>query len=66
MNAQLKDLLLENWLRNRNNGLITWTTKDNKTIPIKDLSAQHLKNIINILTTDENFSDLIVDSDSIY
>lgn len=48
MKAKFKDLLTEYWLRKRNNGTIVWTTKDGKDIPIKDLSDDHLVNILNM------------------
>ena len=57
--ADLNDLLQEQWLRRRNNGEITWTTKDNKTIPIKDMTDTHLDNAINKLAQDMDTWDLL-------
>ena len=54
MEANLTDLLKEQWLRNRNSGNLTWTTRDRKVIPIKDMSDNHLKNTINMIIRNEN------------
>ena len=54
MEANLTDLLKEQWLRNRNSGNLTWTTRDGKVVPIKDMSDNHLKNTINMIIRNEN------------
>lgn len=47
MKAKLKDLYKELWLRRRNSGELVWKSKDG-SIPIKDMTDEHLKNAINI------------------
>ena len=44
--ATLKDLLLEKWLRMRDEGKIVWETRNGKRILLKNLSDNHLDNII--------------------
>lgn len=47
--ANIDDLKLEQWIRQRNSGQIMWKTKDGREIPIKDMSDTHLANAINML-----------------
>lgn len=49
INATLKDLELELWLRNRNSGELVWTTKTQKQVPIKDMTDTHLHNTLRML-----------------
>lgn len=41
--AVLEDLLQEQWIRDRNSGNIVWVTKNGESIPIKDMTDQHLQ-----------------------
>lgn len=45
--ADIDDLELELWLRQRDEGLIVWKTKSGETIQLKNMSDNHLKNAIN-------------------
>lgn len=47
--ANIDDLELELWLRQRNSGSIYWKTRSDKEISIKDIPNAHLVNIINML-----------------
>lgn len=47
--ADLEDLKLEYWLRQRNADRIAWVTKEGKVIPIKDMTDAHLVNTINMI-----------------
>lgn len=56
MDAALKDLLLEQWLRQREQDEIIWTTKNNDKLSIRKMSDSHLANAISCLLKnyDEN------------
>ena len=47
--ANIDDLELELWLRQRNSGSIYWKTKDGREIPIKDMDNNHLANTLKML-----------------
>lgn len=44
--ANLDDLLLERWLRQRESKDIIWKTKDGIRLPIQEMTDSHLKNAI--------------------
>lgn len=48
MIATIEDLRLEQFLRKRNLGTLVWKTKEGKIIPLKELSDEHLTNILNV------------------
>ena len=47
--ADIDDLKLEQWIRQRNSGQIMWKTKDGREISIKDMSDTHLVNTIRLM-----------------
>ena len=52
--ADIRDLELELWLRQRNNNSIVWTTKQGENIPINQMTDEHL---INAIKRIEKFED---------
>lgn len=52
--AEYSDLHRELWLRMRNAGEIVWVTKENREIPIKDMSTEHLINTLRYLEWKED------------
>lgn len=61
--ADYSDLEKEYWYRIRNSGELVWKTKDGKNIPIKDLSIEHLVNILNFLNRIDDEEELLLFSD---
>lgn len=55
--ADINDLKLELWLRQRNDGEIKWTTKDGREIPLKDMSTDHIRNAINYVERKDEMVD---------
>lgn len=49
MKTTLEDLKRELWFRRRNSGKLSWTTKNGVEIDIRELSDEHLINIITML-----------------
>ena len=47
--ADIIDLKLELWLRQRNHNSIVWTTKQGDNIPINQMTDEHLINAIKII-----------------
>ena len=57
--ADIQDLELELWLRQRNSGSIYWKTKDGREIPIKDMDNHHLANTLKMLQKHYEKEDFI-------
>lgn len=47
--ARYKDIKMELWLRERDSGEIRWITKDGKELPIKDMTTNHLRNVMEMI-----------------
>lgn len=54
--AEYNDLVLERWLRARQNGQIVWVTKSGEKIPINKMTDSHLENAIMYI---ENSNEII-------
>ena len=54
MIATIDDIRLEQFLRNRNSGKLIWKTKEGKIIPLKELSDEHLTNILNVYSRNKD------------
>ena len=62
--ATLKDLYMEKFLRDREQGKIIWKTKDGKEIPMKELTDSHLDNIIKHLIDAKEYNDIAAEYDA--
>ena len=47
--ADIDDIRLEIWIRERNDREIVWETKDGTKIPMRDMSLSHLRNVERML-----------------
>lgn len=56
--ADIEDIRLEMWLRERERGEIRWKTKSGDEISIKDLSDKHLENILKMVERDAVSDDV--------
>lgn len=61
MKAKYEDLMKERWLRKRDSGEIQWETKDGRSIPIKDMTDDHLENTIIVLEKIESKASILED-----
>lgn len=55
------ELLMEKYLRDRDAGKIQCRTQDGKWIPVKDLSYEHLTNIIKMLDEQREYIEHLGD-----
>ena len=58
-----EDLMLEMWLRAREQRKLIWKTKDGKEIPLKDMSDSHLQNALNMLIKHSEMEDIKAEFD---
>lgn len=56
--ATYEELIIERFLRRREQGLIVWRTRDNTEISINRMSDQHLENLINYLDREDEGADI--------
>lgn len=56
--ADIDDIRLEIWIRERNDREIVWETKDGAKIPIRDMSLSHLRNVERMLERNEHLSEI--------
>ena len=59
--AGLQDLLFERWLRRRNEGALVWTKASGESVPIKDMSDEHLNNAIAMLERSAEMQEHLAD-----
>jgi len=59
--ATLQDLLLERFLRLRESGDLVWTTKQGKSVPVKEMTDNHLQNTINMLLRQKEEEYFVLD-----
>jgi hypothetical protein len=59
--ATIRDLELEEWLRQRDKGEIVWQTRSGEIIPIQKMSDTHLFNAIKKLSQYEEIEEIGVD-----
>lgn len=55
INADINDLYLELWFRNREKNNIIWKCKDGTEIPINKMTNDHLLNAIKYFEKKDNF-----------
>lgn len=56
--AEYNDLILERWLRARQNGQIVWVTKSGEKIPINKMTNSHLENAITYIDNSNETIDI--------